>query len=319
MQEREEQLQRFKEGFPEELAASIERRRSDIGDPSQWRVHQIHLTENNKALLLHHRHNPEQHIRLSIHHAPQNLSQDERYSLRVYINQVCADAGIEPYKVQKGRLATDTVSGVRNADPDAWAAFVAQHHPTFVADADRLIRQRGGSTLLDSEDIVGIALAKIFAAYRDNSISGHPQAVIHREIFQQVRTASKHPDPLRKESAELDCDHIIQPAYNGQQEAIAEEWPRLLAEARKLMTGRQRVVLDAIVTNEEQECPLTVRELAVELHMSHQRLYQLFGDIAECIQKAANKEGFEETGAFIDGLVRLNSEGGTAKRPKHER
>lgn len=284
----------------------MEKRDSEIGDPSQWRVKQILLTNENTRVQLEHKTGDRSLIGFNFPRS-ENLSAEERMAFRQYANQACAEAGFEPYKPRETPLPSGVIEGVRRGDPDAWATYVDKHKRHFIKNADRFLGNGNNPTLLDSEDFVSKALEKVFRESRNKTLESHPQDRINYRIFSEVKNhVNNAPFKLRKESDNGDFERIVQPEYDGQVETTAEQLPIILEEARKLITPRQREVLEAITANEERGSELTGPEIAKTLNMSKQAFYIHIKKIASAIQQAANMPEFEETATQINGLVRIN-------------
>src|SRR5262245_14760505 len=89
------------------------------------------------------------------------FSAQERLDLRRYINEAGASEGFEPCKPRESPLAPEVIEGVRNGDQEAWTDFVRKHEGSWIANADRLIGGDSNPMLLEPEDIVGDALARL--------------------------------------------------------------------------------------------------------------------------------------------------------------
>ena len=308
MHDRSTEFDSFKELFRERLAAFVEKRAGDIGDPGEWRVKQAIVPGNpdnyvNNYIIFHHKSGDGPSISFTLPDVPKNLSAEEGLRLRQDINQICAEAGFKP---SKPRLASEIIDGVRKGDPEAWATYVGKHRPRFVENADKLLGNGDNPTLLDGEDFVNWALAEIFQASTKGKIE-KPQSIIHRQIVREVNTlVKKLPFKLRKQSGDGDFGRIVQPEYDGRVEALVEQLPAILEKARRLMTPRQRDVIDAVMENEKQGSKLDMQQVAENLNMSNQAFYVHLKKVAKAIQQAANLPGCEETAAIIDGLVRIN-------------
>lgn len=314
MQERRAQLNKFKEKFQERLAAFMEKRSIEIGDPAQWILRGVAFPPGTPAVLFKKANDNPQHITFTLSDVPENLSAEERNSLRRYINDACADKGFEPYRPRDSLLPPEVFEGIRKLDSDAWTKFVGKHRTGLTAYADKLLNDGGNQSLIEPEDVVYGALGKLFLQYANNHITTakSPQPIIYQLMFSHVRDLKNSPSKLRKQSGDGDYERLVQPEYGGQAEMVEEQLPAILKTARELMTPRQKEVLEAIIDNERSGGGLSIEELAKRIGVTKQRIYQHLDNIAVKIKEAAGESGFEETAAVIDRLVRINTKERTA-------
>jgi len=307
-----EQLNRFKDGFPEQLDSFVERRTGEIGNPGDWKVRFQAITSEHLQVVFQHKIDRTRTISFVASGIPEDLSVDEEVGLRLYVNEICAQRGIEPHRPHMSRLGSDLMDRVRTGDSEAWATFARKHARKFDELARRLLDRDKLPSLLDGEDIVNNAMFKILCSARSHKrqTSTSPEPLIRRAIYREVINHSRSPVKLRRESAGGDDYEWLEgrPEYDERLEIMERQLPIILAKAKTLMTPRQREVLDAIVANENEGGSLELGELAEKkLHISKARVYQHLDKIAEIIHEAARASGCEETAAVIDRLVRANS------------
>lgn len=308
------QLDEFKASFERQLAAFIESRKKDIGNPADWKP--AYHRSYQKMLFR----KPEKRggeLAFKISDMPTSLSPEGEQLFREAMYQICTEAGFQKSSSQKSQPREPSPS---LETEDGWRDFVERNSLAFERYAAAYLDEEANPTFLEPSDIVDEGHERLLRAVRRGEVSNAVPVInsATREIFRAAAHAKKT-HKLRKEAAGWDMDAFPDRAA---EEQLRTQLPAILEKARPQMSPGDRQVLDIVLANYRLgEEPLSSLEIGRMLgaptdNAAKKRWCVFTGRTASIIQKTARAMGpdYANTASLIDAIVNANNKKGCIKR-----
>ena len=293
----------WKKDFDQRLDAFVRERAGEIGDPGRWKVRQISLTApagktaGMCSFLLFDRSTGKM-ISFTLPPTLKNLPPEKDLALREYVNDACKQRGFIPYKPRITPLSSETMTGVKQGDDEAWTTFVSKHHPKWLKQAENALHHSGVPSIFEPEDVVAHAMLEFIQSKPAARTDHNPEHLIALNI---MRTHARH---WRPQADGRDFDRL--PAPDGHDADLAEALrvklfdvleetkknipaPNGGREKRSINTQQIRI-LDIIVDNwREGKAPLRMEDIGGKLKISRQAANVHMGKLVARIQRTAER------------------------------
>lgn len=306
--EQKDSLTSCKTTVCERLEQFLNERKDAIGNPYEWTLHNINFGNAPYVQFK----KDTQYLTFTLPKGLSDIADADKGDLRIYLRALIADSGFSVPPVRP-HLSPHILNAVKAGNKEAQGVFFARHLPKWRCHADK--RLTPDTSIANAGDVVNDTILGFLNTY-DRDQHGEPQPYILQGILMNVTMAN---NPRRKgyrlESGIGEPDTIVAPSdANTQefQEALHEQLPRVIAQAKEKLTERQEAVLDHIL--EHSDPPHTLKQISKESGITAERVRQHMQKITAALYEAAKEEGCEEALAAIHWLKTANEKKGWVRR-----